>query len=103
VQGHNIVYATHPYNQPNKQPSQWDAAFGNLAASDPVMATEFGDTTSCATDYYSALLSYMDAHKMSWSGWAWFPSGCQFPSLVTDWSGTPTMAGQIEKSALQSY
>jgi len=103
VHGHNIVYATHPYNQPNKQPANWDAGFGNLTALYPVMATEFGDTGSCAGDYYSALIAYADAHGMSWSGWAWYPSGCTFPSLVTDWNGTPTAAGQVVKSALLAY
>jgi endoglucanase len=103
VQGHNVVYATHPYNQPNKQPANWDAGFGNLTALYPVMATEFGDTGSCVADYYSALIAYADAHGMSWSGWAWYPSGCSFPSLVSDWNGTPTAAGQVEKAALLAY
>ena len=103
VQGHNIVYATHPYNEPGKQPSNWDAAFGSLAATDPVMATEFGDTTSCSTDYYSTLIPYLDSHHVSWSGWAWYVSGCSFPSMITDWSGTPSASGQIEKTALAAY
>jgi len=103
VQGHNVVYATHPYNQPNKQPSNWDAGFGNLTSLYPVIATEFGDTGSCAADYYSALIAYADAHGMSWTGWAWYPSGCSFPSLVSDWNGTPTAAGQVVKTALLAY
>ncbi len=104
VKGHNIVWATHPYNQQGKQPSNWDGAFGALAATDPVMATEFGDTTpSCGTTYYASLLSYLDAHHISWSGWAWFVASCQFPSIITDWSGTPSAAGQLEKTALAAY
>jgi hypothetical protein len=104
VHGYNVVYATHPYNQPNKQPGQWDLGFGAVSAMYPVMATEFGDTSaSCATDYYSELIAYADAHNISWSGWAWYPSGCQFPSLIADWSGTPTAAGQVEKAALRTY
>jgi endoglucanase len=103
VQGHNIVWATHPYNQPGKQPSNWDNGFGTLSSTDPVMATEFGDTKSCGTDYYSSLIPYLDSHHVSWSGWAWFVSGCQFPSIITDWSGTPSAAGQVEKTALAAY
>jgi len=102
VNGHNIVWATHPYNQPNKQPANWDTGFGFLAATDPVMATEFGDS-SCATDYYTSFIAYADAHKISWSGWAWYVAGCSFPALISDWSGTPTAAGQVEKSALAAY
>lgn len=104
VQGHNIVWATHPYNQTGKQPSNWDAGFGFVASSDPVMATEYGDLMSCSTSYYSQFITYADAHKISWSGWAWYVSGCSFPSLITDWpTGTPSAAGQIEKTALLSY
>jgi aryl-phospho-beta-D-glucosidase BglC (GH1 family) len=103
VQGYNIVWATHPYNQTGKQPSNFDQGFGTLAATDPVMATEFGDTTSCGTDYDSAVIAYADAHHVSWSSWAWYASGCSFPSIITDWQGTPTAAGQIVKTALAGY
>lgn len=103
VQGHNIVWATHPYNQTGKQPSDWDIGFGSLSNTDPVMVTEFGDTTSCGTDYDSELVAYADAHRISWSAWAWYVSGCQFPSLIVDWSGTPSAAGAIVKSALEAY
>jgi endoglucanase len=104
ISGHNIVWATHPYNTTGKQPSNWDTGFGSLSATDPVMATEFGDSSaSCGTDYYSAFIAYADAHKISWSGWAWYVSGCMFPSIITDWSGHPNAAGQIEKTALQAY
>jgi len=103
VNGHNIVYVTHPYNQGGKQPNDWDSGFGFLTASYPVMATEFGDTTGCGTSYYSTLIPYMDSHHMSWSGWAWYVSGCGFPSVINDWSGTPSASGQVEKTALASY
>src|SRR5580704_2391811 len=48
VQGTNIIYATHPYNEGDKQMASsgsgmgWDAAFGYLTATVPVMITEFG-------------------------------------------------------------
>jgi endoglucanase len=103
VQGHNIVWATHPYNQTGKQPSNWDVGFGSLAATDPVMATEFGDAKSCGTDYDSALIAYADTHHVSWSAWAWYVAGCQFPSIIADWSGTPNAAGGVVKSALAAY
>jgi hypothetical protein len=103
VQGHNIVWATHPYNQTGKQSSNWDAAFGALSATDPVMATEFGDSTGCGTSYDSELIAYADAHKISWTAWAWYVASCKFPSIIADWSGTPTAAGQVEKAALLGY
>ena len=103
VQGHNIVWATHPYNQTGKQPGNWDTGFGSLAATDPVMATEFGDSKSCAADYDTTLIAYADAHHVSWSAWAWYVSSCTFPSIITDWSGTPNAAGDAVKSALAAY
>jgi hypothetical protein len=42
VKGYNIAYATHPYDWPDKQPDTWDAAWGVLAATDPVIISEFG-------------------------------------------------------------
>jgi hypothetical protein len=103
VQGHGIVWATHPYNQTGKQPSNWGTGFGALAATDPVMATEFGDTKSCAGDYDSSLIAFADAHHISWSAWAWYVSGCAFPSIISDWSGTPNAAGTVIQTALAAY
>ena len=103
IEGYNIVYVTHPYDSPAKQATTWDTAFGYLTATDPVMATEFGNLRDCGTSYYSQFLAYASQKKMSWSGWAWFVSGCTFPSLIADWSGTPTASGQLVKAALASY
>jgi hypothetical protein len=88
-----------PYNYSGKQPTDWDTGFGFLTATDPVIATEYG-TSDCSTTYYSDFISYADAHNISWSAWAWYPGGCSFPSLITDWSGTPNAPGQVVKAAL---
>src|SRR5580658_3455515 len=104
VRGSNIVWVSHPYAQnAQQQPASWFGAFGYLSATDPVMLTEFGNTSSCDTTYDSQLIAYANAHAISWSGYAWFVSGCAFPSIITDWSGTPSAAGQVVKSALLSY
>jgi hypothetical protein len=119
VQGYNIMYATHPYHSQymDKEASSWYAAFGYLAATVPVMATEFGDqignTDGCETTYYSTLIQYFDgtytggsqlpANRIHWSGWGWYPGDCSFPSLIKDWQGTPTPPGAVEKAALLSY
>jgi hypothetical protein len=100
VKGQNIVWATHPYNQTGKQPNNWPSGFGFLAATDPVMATEFGDSMSCGADYDQAFVTYASQHHLSWSAWAWFVSGCSFPSIITDWMGTPSAAGMVVKTAL---
>ena len=94
IKGFNIVYVTHPYAYSDKQPPTWDAAFGFLTATDPVMATEFGDITgACGPSYTDQLIAYADAHGMSWSSWAWWVASCKFPSLIVDWNGTPSEVG----------
>jgi Tfp pilus assembly protein PilV len=100
INGNNIVYATHPYDQPGKNTvAEWDAAFGGLSAVDPVMMTEFGDF-NCSTNFYTQLLSYASAHNISWTAFAWYPGGCGFPSLITNWAGTPSAPGSVVKSAM---
>jgi len=104
IQGYNIVYATHPYNYADKQQASWQAAWGFLAATDPIIITEFGDTTgNCSPGYNMQVIDYATSRRLSWTGWAWYVSGCAFPSLIADWSGTPTAAGQVAKNALLAY
>ena len=102
VQGYNIVYASHPYDFPGKQPADWEKAWGFLTATDPVALTEFG-TFNCSTNYYSQLIQVADTKKVSWTAWAWFPGGCNFPSIINDWNGTPSEPGKIVKAALLAY
>ena len=92
ISGTNIVYNTHPYG--NKAPSSdWPAKFGNLAATQPVMATEFGDNGNnggtCAGAWTQSLITYMEGLGMSWTAWGWYAGGgCAFPSLISSYDGT---------------
>ena len=103
IAGYNILYATHPYDQADKQAAAWDGSWGYLTARAPVVVTEFGSTTNCAGKYNSDVITYADTHGASWVGWAWFPQGCAFPSLIADWQGTPTTAGAPVRTALMTY
>jgi endoglucanase len=87
--GDNIVYATHPFNHSDKQPMDWGRAFGNLAQTRPVIATEFG-SYDCQTNYISQAIAYFNVRNMSWLAWAWDAGDCKGPSLLADWSGTPS-------------
>lgn len=107
--GVNIVFATHPYDFSGKQVPDYHNAFGFLTATDPVVATEFGDF-NCTTGYVTTALNYFDApdgisaNKMGWTGWAWnSPGSCGFPSIIADWNGTPSTMGQPEHDRLLSY
>ncbi len=105
IQGYNIMYATHPY-YPQDPATQWDGKFGYLATQDiaPVIATEFGDgTESCTGDWDTNLAQYADQRHISWTAWAWWPAGCSFPALISDWDYTPTVQGEAVKAALASY
>ena len=89
--GTNIVYDTHPYPYNEKLPPSWDNAFGNISNTYPVMSAENGEY-DCGTSYMSQLLSYFDAHMISWMAWSWVSVGsaCGYPQLITDYSGMPS-------------
>jgi endoglucanase len=102
IAGYNIAYASHPYLVTGRERDKWDASFGFLAATDPIIITEFG-TFDCSTEYYAQVLSYADGLGMSWTAWAWYVNGCAFPSLVSDWNGTPNAPGALIKASLLAY
>jgi aryl-phospho-beta-D-glucosidase BglC (GH1 family) len=111
VKGFNILYATHPYDTPDRGEGSWPTSFGYLAANDiaPVIATEFGDgRTGCTGKWDSDLVGFSAKYKISWTAWAWWVGGCSFPALLSDWKYTPTStsdptvpgAGEVIKAAL---
>jgi endoglucanase len=106
ITGYNIMYATHPYKG-GSQPSAWENSFGYLATQNiaPVIATEFGDpTTACTGDWDTQVIGFADSHQISWTAWAWYPGGCAFPSLISDWpTYTPTVQGTAVRDALAAY
>ncbi|HJT59748.1 MAG TPA: cellulase family glycosylhydrolase [Ktedonobacteraceae bacterium] len=90
ITGANVIYDTHPYPYSEKMPNSWDAAFGNISKTYPVISAENGEY-DCGTSYMSRLLAYFDAHSISWIGWAWVVNNaaCGYPQLVTSYNGTP--------------
>jgi hypothetical protein len=105
INGANIVYDTHPYPYQNKGPATWDTAFGNLSASVPVISAESGEY-DCGSSYEQQLLTYFDAHRMSWVAWAWAVqgTGCGYPLLIQDALGAPSPGfGQYVYQHMQGY
>ncbi|MDB4948220.1 MAG: Endoglucanase precursor [Gemmatimonadetes bacterium] len=109
LSGYNVMYGTHVYDWPEKQPAAWDAGFGNLAATAPVMIGEFG-TMNCGVAYYNAVMSYADQKKLHMVAWAWYapPADrqdlvCTFAALISDWNGTPTPVGAAVKAHYAAY
>ena len=110
VVGFNILYATHPYdNSSEREPGNWDAYWGYLTATKPVIVTEFGDvagtgtSAACSPTWDETLIPYADKHNASWTAWAWWPGECTFPPLITDWNGTPNNPGTAVRNALLGY
>ena len=140
VQGYNIIYGTHPYDWGDKQPTAnaagsvgFDAEFGALAKTDPVMISEFGSyrgteftspgcqqllPNTLGLGYNKAVMDYADANQLSWVAWRfWSPPNvdasysqaqrdfdlCDTSSLLTNWSGTPSPSGVLVQQRLASY
>jgi len=109
LNGYNVIYGTHVYDWPEKQPAAWDRDFGYLTAKVPVMIGEFG-TNNCGAQYYEWVMNYADQKNIHWISWAWYapPADradllCSFAALITDWSGTPSAQGAVVKAHMAKY
>lgn len=118
IKGFNIAYATHPWEDTpdSRQPSAWDRDWASLAATDPVMITEFGDY-DCTERYVKAVLDKADQLGLSWTAWMWVAPNatesrkqdgredpiCNRSLLILDWTGTPSKPGQLIKDRLARY
>jgi hypothetical protein len=112
IKAEGIGYVSHPYPMKRKQPwePQWTKDWGFAADTYPVFATEVG---FCAADdkkahipvigdesYGEALTSYCDKRGISYSVWCFDPHWG--PTLIEDWSFTPTRQGKYFKKALST-
>lgn len=106
LNGNNVVYDTHPYPYGSKRLETWDASFGIISASYPVISAESGEY-DCKTTYMTPLLRYFDAHDIGWVAWAWTVAGgspCTYPQLVSNYHGTPQpQMGAFIYHTLQGY
>jgi endoglucanase len=116
ISGTNIAYVTHPYSFKAAGSAQWDPAFGALAATYPIIATEFGNANTqtaggsftCDPNFYNSMTTYFAGKNIGWTAWAWFvdrgvttPSQtCGFPQLITGYDGTTNPAGAAIKTTL---
>jgi endoglucanase len=75
----NVVYATHVYLEKG---NDWPEAFGNLSASVPVFAGEFGGVD---LDFGRRLTQYMEELGIGWAAWSWFND----PLLIARYAPTP--------------
>src|SRR3989344_560854 len=103
--GTNIVYGSHTYTnwEESNTEAEWMAAFGFLAVEYPVMLSSYGDINGDCEGrmLIDDLLAFAEGISASHIGWAWFVGGCEFPSLIEDWEGTPTASGAVVKEFLR--
>jgi hypothetical protein len=80
-----LVYSTHVYKP---RGSAWQECFGNLSATHPVFAAEWGGEDKDLA-WGTRLADYFDSLGIGWTAW----SVCDRPRLMAN--GTPTAFGSI--------
>lgn len=109
VKGANIVYAVHYYTCPANtlsgctNPNPYDPApdlnlWVSLAATQPVVVTEFGWPTQQNGTYNANVINYALAHGWGWSAFAWedrqYPTGWDLnASWLADGTAEPSPSG----------
>ena len=111
INAEGIGYVSHPYAMKRKAPwpDQWTRDWGFAADTYPVFATEIG---FCPADdkqahipvigdetYGDALTSYFEKKGISYAVWCFDPDWA--PTLIQDWTFTPTRQGAYFKKAFQ--
>ena len=88
---HNLIAAWHAYNFNS---CNYAGCYDSQVAQQvPLVAGEIGEN-DCAHGFIDGLMGWLDAHNAGYVGWAWNTQGCaSFPSLISDYSGTPTSFG----------
>lgn len=107
-----VAYVSHPYPMKREEPwtGKWEADFGYVADTYPVICTEIGYCLEdepgahipvTATDSYGEqITSYLDSKGISFTVWCFDTSWA--PMLISDWAYTPTTQGRFFKNYLQS-
>ncbi len=100
----NLAASVHVYNfNACASTSCWNSQIAPVAASVPVIAGEIGEN-DCASGFINTLMSSFDSLGIGYLAWTWTftPSCGGTPSLISDWTGTPTNYGAGYKAHLLS-
>ena len=102
---HNLVASWHSYNfNTCSSQSCWTSQIAPVIASVPVVAGEIGEN-DCAGTYINPLTAWLESQNTSFLAWTWdnWAGGCSSgPTLITDYTGTPTNYGAAYKAILQA-
>ncbi|MEV5954925.1 cellulose binding domain-containing protein [Streptomyces sp. NPDC051987] len=90
----NLVAAYHGYNFNScASESCWNSTLAPVAAQVPLVAGEIGENT-CSHAFVDQAMKWFDDRGLSYLGWTWNTWDCSSgPSLISDYSGTPTAYG----------
>jgi endoglucanase len=106
-----VAYVSHPYPQKRNPPweAQWQADWGYVAETYPVICTEFGFMSADGRGahvpvigdetYGEALIAFLEKRGISWTPWVFDPVWS--PQLIEDWDFTPTRQGRFFREKLQ--
>ena len=110
IDAEGIAYVSHPYPQKREAPweEQWEADWGFVAETYPVVLTEIGfalpeekgvhvPVTGDET-YGKAIVDYTRERGISWVVWCFDPDWS--PYMFTDWDYTPTRQGTFFRKVL---
>lgn len=112
IRRENVAYVSHPYPMKRTEPweEKWEADFGYVADTYPLICTELGyclegekgaHVPVKATDAYGDhITSYLDGKGASFTIWCFDPDWG--PMLISDWDFTLTTQGRYFKAYLQS-
>ncbi|GCE23368.1 cellulase family glycosylhydrolase [Dictyobacter kobayashii] len=100
---HNLMASAHIYNFSGcKDPTCYDQIIGPVAAKVPVVFGELGEN-DCQHGFVDTAMNWADQNGVGYLGWAWDTYDCSsFPSLISDYNGTPTAFGVGFKDHLQA-
>jgi hypothetical protein len=110
VDAPGIAYVSHPYPEKRKAPweDQWEADWGFVADSYPVILTEIGFAlpdepgahipVNGDERYGKALVEYTAEKGISWVVWCFDPDWP--PHMFLDWDYTPTRQGSFFRKVM---
>ena len=106
-----VAYVAHPYPQKRPPPGEgrWQEDWGFVAATHPIVATEFGFMSEGDRgahipvigdeSYGEAIIDFFEERGISWTAWVFDPDWS--PQLIQGWDFTPTRQGAFCRGKLR--
>jgi hypothetical protein len=97
----NLAAFAHIYNfNTCSSTSCFDSQLAPVAAAVPLTLSEIGEN-DCASAFINTVMTWADSHAVGYLGWTWNNWDCSSgPSLIADFTGTPTNFGAGFKAHL---